>query len=354
MAGIKGAPGSALASLQAQREQDRLANSVRKRRRLEGALPPAGSNPRESKALSAAAIATIQLAVDTREGGHASPRVSPLTADLLLGKTQPTTANQYTAHIRCLHSWCTAQGLAGNPPSPATFVDFVTAHSREHTSSSGTRSMFAAMNFFANLAGFQSPAMDPAALRLKEAISRRLGSQSIPKAPLFAAELAPVSPPDHGQPSFRDQSFRTHIQVLQAANGRFDDLFRANLGDLVIFPLDRIDMILFCTKTDKDKRGLVATIPYSAVPSSAYCQLFTLLGRGAARLAALPEQTLHPLVDSFIQTVPARSLEIPETIHRFPNGCLDPLLTIHSSLGVALPVHALSLFGEWLSADKLN
>jgi hypothetical protein len=68
MAGIKGAPGSVLAALQAHREQDRLVNEVRKRRRLEGALPPAGAGKRESKALTPATIATLQLAVTTREG----------------------------------------------------------------------------------------------------------------------------------------------------------------------------------------------------------------------------------------------------------------------------------------------
>ena len=127
-----------------------------------------------------------------------------------------------------------------------------------------------------------------------------------------------------------------------------------NLGDLVVIPLVRIDMILFDTKTDKDKQGLIGPIPRSAVPSSAYCQLMNLLGRGVARLAALSEQALRPLVDSFIQTVPPGSLEIPETIHRFPNGCLEPLLAVRSSLGIAFPVHALPLFGVWLSADTLQ
>jgi hypothetical protein len=124
----------------------------------------------------------------------------------------------------------------------------------------------------------------------------------------------------------------------------------------VVIPLDRIDMILFSTKTDKDKRGLIGTIPYSAAPSSAYCRLITLMGRGAVRLEALPEQTLYPLVDSFIQTVtvPPGSREIPETIHSFPNGCLEPLLAVRSSLGAPLPVHALPLFGIWLSADILQ
>ncbi len=104
--------------------------------------------------------------------------------------------------------------------------------------------------------------------------------------------------------SFRDQTLRTQSQVLQAANCRFDDMFRENLGDLVVIPMDRVDVLLFSTKTDKDKRGLVASIPYSADPHSAFQQLFFLLARrGTARLASLPALTRLPLVDTFIQTV---------------------------------------------------
>ena len=353
-AGVKGAPGSALATLQAEREQDRLANSVRKRRRVDGALPPTGANPREAKALSGTTIATLQLAIDTREGGHTPTRLSQLAADLLLGTTQPSTANQYAALIRRLHSWCAEQGVAGNPPSVSTFVAFVAEYCKDHTSSSGVRAVFAAMNFFASLAGYPSPAADPLAVRAKEAASRRLGSQGIPKAALFAAELVPTSALLGGTLSFRDQHTQTHIQVLQAANGRFDDLFRSNLGDLVFIPLDRIDIVIFGTKTDKSRKGLVATIPYSALPSSAYGQLVNLLARGATRLAALSVQIQQPLIDSFTQSVRAGAQEIPETIPLFPSSCVEPLLAIRSSLGIPLPVHALPLFGEWLSADSLN
>jgi hypothetical protein len=331
-------------------------NEVRKRRRLEGALPPAGAGKRESKALTPATIATLQLALTTRERGVATTLLTPLLADQLLGNTQPTTANQYAAHIRRMHTWCAASGLAGNPPSPTTFMAFVSAYTKDHTTSSGTRSVFAAMNFFADLAGFPSPALDPLAQRMKEAATRRLGTQSIPKAPLFAAELVPAPQPGSSPivPSFRDQAFSAHILVLQAAQSRFDDLFRTNLGDLVTIPLNRIDAVFFGSKTDKDKKGMVASIPYSADPGSAHYQLLALLARGAARLAALPEQIRQPLVDSFCLTVPAEAQQIPETIFLFPNGCVEPLLALRSSLGIALPVHALPLFGAWLSLDHLQ
>jgi hypothetical protein len=358
MAGIKGVPSSVLEALQAQREQDRLVNEVRKRRRLEGALPPPSANKRESKALTPATVATLQLAVTTRDRGVPSIPLTPLLADQLLGSIEPTTANQYTAHIRRLHAWCAAAGLPGNPPSPLSFMAFVSAYTSSHTTSSGTRAVFAAMNFFADLAGYPSPALDPLAQRAKEAATRRLGTQSIPKSPLFAAELAPAHLPSQGAivPSFREQAFSTHMLVLQAANGRFDDLFRANLGDLVNIPFSRIDAVIFGTKTDKDKRGLVASIPFSAEPGSAHYQLLALLARGATRLAGLPAQIRQPLVDSFCQTVAADSAKaspVPETIHRFPSGCLEPILALRSSLGLQMPVHSLPLFGAWLSSNSL-
>jgi hypothetical protein len=331
----------------------RLVNEVRKRRRLEGTLPPPGANQREAKALTPATIATMQLAVSTREGGVATTHLTLLLADQLLGTTQPTTANQYTAHIRRMHTWCSAAGLAGNPPTPNTFMAFVSEYTKDHTTSAGTRSVFAAMNFFAELSGFPSPALDPLAQRMKEAATRRLGSKSIPKAPLFAAELAP--PLGHRAATlFQDQAHNTQILVLHAAKGRFDDLFRTNLGDLVVIPQDRIDIVIFGTKTDKDKKGMVASIPFSLDPASAHYQLLALLSLGAARLAALPEQIRQPLIDSLCRTVPADTSQIPETIFRFPSGCLEPLLALQSSWGTPLPVHALPLFGEWLSSNQLE
>lgn len=351
MAGIKEGMAkshvSTLAILQQQRMEDCLANAIRKRRRLPGALPPPGAGQRESKALTPATMEILQLALTTREGSRASAQLTPKAANLLLGVTEPSTANQYASHIRRLQTWCKSQGLEGNPPSPSTFLAFIAAFSAEHTSSSGTRAAFAAMNFYADLAGFTSPALDPLAQRAKKATSRLLGSPGIPKAPLFAAELGPPQL-DPTNPSFHHQATHVHFLVLQAASGRFDDLFRVNLGDLVVVPGSRIDAVVFGTKTDKAKTGQVATIPYSRHPSSAYYQLLALLARGAARLAALPQPLLSLLVDAFIRSVGIE--EIPESIHRFPVGCLDPLL----SLGIALPVHSLPLFGSWLYMDTLQ
>ena len=91
MAGIKAGPGeprvSALSTLQQQREEDCLANAVRKRRLLEGGLPPAGIGRREFKALAPATIETLQLALSTRDGGRASVPQSPHAANELLGET---------------------------------------------------------------------------------------------------------------------------------------------------------------------------------------------------------------------------------------------------------------------------
>jgi hypothetical protein len=125
-----------------------------------------------------------------------------------------------------------------------------------------------------------------------------------------------------------------------------------NLGDLIVVPDDRIDAVVFGTKTDKAKHGMIITIPFSRCPSSAYCQLLGLLARALARLAALPQPLLSQLVDAFLLTV--GSQPIPETIHRFPAGCLEPLLSIQSSQGTALPAHSLPLFGAWLSSDVLS
>ncbi len=119
MAGIKGAPGSVLFALQEQREQDKLANEIRKRQRLEGGLPPTGAGQRESKALTIATIETLQPALTTLDHGVASAPLTPPIAELLLGKLQNSTANQYTALISKLHAWCAAQGLAGNLQSPS-------------------------------------------------------------------------------------------------------------------------------------------------------------------------------------------------------------------------------------------
>ena len=109
MAGIKSGMnvhcGSTLAKLQEQREQDCLANSVRKRRRQEGALPPAGAGKRESKALTPDTIQTLQLALSTRDGSSVAAPLSPHAANLLLGNTEPSTANQYASLIRRLHTW---------------------------------------------------------------------------------------------------------------------------------------------------------------------------------------------------------------------------------------------------------
>ncbi len=153
-------------------------------------------------------------------------------------------------------------------------------------------------------------------------------------------------------PSFHGLALHVHTLVLQAAEGRFDDVFRVNLGDLIVVPDDRIDAVVFGTKTDKAKHGMIITIPFSCCPGSAYCQLLGLLARALARLAALPQPLLSQLVDAFLLTV--GSQPIPETIYSFPAGCLEPLLSIQSSQGTALPAHSLPLFGAWLSSDVLS
>ena len=157
---------------------------VRLRRRLEGAQPPVGATARESKRLSACAIAVMQRAVSMRpENGSA--QLNAESADALLGKTQPSTANQYTTSINAFHQWCQRGGTS--PDSGTAFAAYVTFQARNHSTAGTTRSLFAAMNFYSCLAGIPSPTKDPTAILAREAIKRRLGQRD--------ARRTPSSPP---------------------------------------------------------------------------------------------------------------------------------------------------------------
>ena len=141
--------------------------------------------------------------------------------------------------------------------------------------------------------------------------------------------------------------------MLQAAKLRYDDTYRANLGDLVFVPFDRIDLPLFGTKTDQKRLGQQSPIPFSTEAGSAWVELTTLLNRGALRLATLPIDVRDRLIDQFVSAVGNEPL--PATISAFPAGCLDPLFGLCSSVsGEPLPIHRLPLFGDWLSKNHLG
>ena len=273
---------------------------------------------------------------------------------MLLGRTQSSTANQYTTAINAFHTWCQKEGK--NPDSGSDFATYVAHQARNHSTSGTTRSLFAAMNFYASLTGRPSPALDPIAILAREAIKRRLGQREARKAPIFTSDLATETPEAAiatALEPFKANASRVHALVLQAAKLRFDDIYRANLGDLVIVPDARIDLCLFGSKTDTKRTGQQSPIPFSSKPGSAWVELFALLRRGAIRLAGLPIAARDRLIDAFVAAVGTDP--VPDNIAAFPDGCLDPLFGLHSSSsGALLPVHRLPLFGHWLSKTNLG
>ena len=335
------------------RAQDMAVEAVRLSRRLEGAQAPAGATARESKRLSASAITVMQRAVSSRPGASSTPLTAE-AADMLLGATQPSTANQYTTSVNAFHQWCQLEGA--NPDSGTDFAAYTTYQARDHSTSSTTRSLFAGMNFYAGLAGRPSPARDPAAIQARAAIQRRLGQREARKTPIFASDLVvqrPKTSTSEGPETFKENAGRVHMLVLQAARLRFDDAYRANLGDLVVIPNSRIDVCVFGSKTDTKRMGQQSPVPFSSEKGSAWVELFSLLKRGATRFAALPEATRDGLIDAFVAAVGPDPG--PDTLASFPAGCLDPLIGMHSSSsGALLPVRRLPLFGHWLSKNHLS
>ena len=333
--------------------------AVRLRRRLEGALPPIGAAAKESKRLSPSTVAVLQQAVNLRPGASVTVLTAE-TADAMLGSTQPSTANQYASSIKAFFHWCETTGERFDPPSGDAFATYVLTRPEaipQRGRRAAPRTLFAAMNFFAALARFQSPTSDLGALSARDAIRRRLGQRNARATPIFAADLAPgahpiANPPEEAEP-LSVLASRVHLLVLQAGKLRYDDTYRSNVGDLVFVPNDRIDLPLFGTKTDLKREGQRSLIPFSGSPDSAYASLVELLRQGSIRLATLPQKIRDHLIDDFVASVCAEPL--PATITSFPRGCLEPLLGLRSSVsGQPLPVHKLPLFGAWLTKDKLG
>lgn len=309
---------------------------------------------------SAATLAGRQCGTVTAHGP-----LSAAEADLLIGGTAPPTVNTYTRSLdRFWKRHMASRDTTPSFPIPdagSLRADIeALASDPQVQSAAGSKTLIAAVDFFARIAGLPSPGQDRGVQTARGAILRRKGLARAKKAPLFADDITAARSQRESAPSpssgpatqfsWSHDPWEAILLFIEAATLRYDDLRRVQLADLAWLG-DRVEFPLVGTKTDKSRTGQRASIPRSDLPASACARLLQLLSEAARRLCALEDGAREAL---FAGASAALTAAAPPL--RLPHGLcphLETLASLRLASGLPLPVGALPLFGRWNTAPVL-
>jgi hypothetical protein len=227
-------------------------------------------------------------------------------------------------------------------------------------SAAGSKTLIAAADFFARVAGTPPPGLDPGVQTAKGAIFRRKGLARAKKAPMFADDISTAFAQRRLESGARQgpaapfswelDPWEAILLFIEAATLRYDDVRRVQLADLAWFE-DRVEFPLVGTKTDKARMGQRASIPRSDAPASACAQLVRMLTAAAHRLCSRDDELRETLFAGVRPAWPATT-----AMPRFPPGLcpsLDTLTRMATEAGTPLPVGSLPVFGNWSTATSL-
>ena len=326
----------------------------------------------ERKALKPLAIQLLTVARNTREGlARRGPQLVELPLSVALvavGNKAPTTVNTYAAALQRMLLWLQADGQIGIQPGPCLIpdADGVRAYLDQVLSTkrtvASTRTLCAALDFFANVAGLESPTQDFWVQALKGAISRRRGVAQAKKSPLFTDDIMVACDLRFGAPvrdihrtgwNWEVDPWRTMCLVAKESELRFDDLFDLRLFD-VLWGMHLVQLNLVHAKNDPLQTGQRASL---SPTSLAAIWLERMLTAATHRLLAVDGSLLEALPLRW--RTASQPLDIPPMrlwptgnaagANGLPPSCYYTLDHVEPAppRGGGWPFAALPLFGRW-------
>ena len=216
---------------------------------------------------------------------------------LLLGAKAASTTKSYLASWRRWEQWSASKtGVSVFPVAPFDLVLYIT-----HLADSGAKSTadnaMAAIKYVHDLAGVDSPTVNPMVVLALQGFRRHNSAPTVRKEPITADILSKVFVA-HGHVNATLSDLRTLFVIFISYSGflRYDDLSRISRSDCVISS-DRLTITLKKSKNDQFRQGAEVNIArtfQSTCPVAVAERFFAAIGD-------LPNCSL-PLVRRLIKT----------------------------------------------------